>query len=184
MKLYVSDSDIIGHRILKMGNLKKFVEVESITLDSYMKKLNLDEKVNFIKIDVEGAKPKVLEGSKKILEKNNDLKIFTEFNREVIKKYGSKPDDMLLLLIKNKFQFFLPNYKTNSLSLCEKDTLLNSEELLKEIDDLKEQNKISESEFKTLQIKISIQFAENMVEKINTMKTTDPKKCQEIKICD
>ena len=132
MKLYVSDSDIVGHRIQQMGNSKKFVEVESVTLDEYMKKLNLEEKINFIKIDVEGAEPKVLEGSKNILEKNDNLKIFTEFNREVIKKYNSKPEDMLLLLIKNNFQFFLPNYKTNTLSLSEKDTLLNSNELLKE----------------------------------------------------
>ncbi len=115
-----------------MGNSKKFVEVESITLDEYMKKLNLEEKINFIKIDVEGAEPKVLEGSKNILEKNDNLKIFTEFNREVIKKYNSKPEDMLLLLTKNNFQFFLPNYKTNTLSFSEKDTLLNSNELLKE----------------------------------------------------
>jgi len=97
-----------------------------------MEKLNLDEKVNFIKIDVEGAELKVLEGAKKILEKNNKLKIFTEFNREIIKEYDSKPEDMLLLLTKNNFQFFLPNYKTNTLSLSDKDTLLNSAELLKE----------------------------------------------------
>ncbi len=132
MKLFVSDSDIVGHRIQQMGNLKKFIEVESITLDDYMKKLNLEKKINFIKIDVEGAEPKVLEGAKTILKENVKLKIFTEFNREVIKKYNSNPEDMLLLLTKNNFQFFLPDYKTNSLSLTEKDILLNSNELLKE----------------------------------------------------
>jgi FkbM family methyltransferase len=132
MKLFISDSDIVGHRIQQMGNFKKFIEVESVTLDEHMKKLNLDKKINFIKIDVEGAEPKVLQGAKKILEQNSKLKIFTEFNRDVIKKYDSNPEDMLLLLTKNKFQFFLPNYKTNSLSLSKKDVLLNSNDLLKE----------------------------------------------------
>ena len=132
MKLFVSDSGIVGHRIQKMGNLENFIEVESVTLDDYMKKLNLDKKVDFIKIDVEGAEPKVLDGAKTILKENVNLKIFTEFNREVIKKYNSDPEDMLLLLTRNNFQFFLPNYKTNSLSITTRDILLNSNELLKE----------------------------------------------------
>lgn len=132
MKLYLSDSGIVGHRIKQIENLEKCIEVESIILDDYMKKLNLDGKINFIKIDVEGAEHVVLKGSKKILEKNNHLKIFTEFNREEIKKYDSDPDEMLSLLINNDFHFFLPNYKTNTLSLCGKDILLTSDELLKE----------------------------------------------------
>ncbi len=132
MKLFVSDSGIVGHRIQKMGNFENFIEVESVTLDDYMKKLNLDKKVDFIKIDVEGAEPKVLDGAKTILKENVKLKIFTEFNREVIKKYDSDPEDMLLLLTRNNFQFFLPDYKTNSLSITKRDVLLNSNELLKE----------------------------------------------------
>jgi len=132
MKLYVSDSDIVGHRIQKMGTLKNFIEVESVTLDDYMEKLNLDKKVNFIKIDVEGAEPKVLEGSNKILEKNDQLKIFTEFNREVVKKYGIEPKEMIDLLYGNGFKIYLPNYRDNKINLTSANELLTSRETLLE----------------------------------------------------
>lgn len=132
MKLYVSDSDIVGHRIQKMGNLKNFVEVESVTLDDYMKKLNLDEKVNFIKIDVEGAESKVLQGSTKILKKHDHLKIFTEFNREVVKNYGTEPKKMIDLLYGNGFEIYLPNYRDNKINLTSANELLTSKETLLE----------------------------------------------------
>ena len=132
MNLFISDSDIVGHRIHKMGSLEKFVELESVTLDDYMKKLNLDKKVNFIKIDVEGVEPKVLEGSKKILENNIHLKIFTEFNREVVKKYGSEPKKMIDLLYEKGFKIYLPNYKKNKINLTNTNELLTSKEVLQE----------------------------------------------------
>ena len=132
MKLYVSNSDIVGHRIQQMRDLENFVEVESVTLDDYMKKLSLDDKVNFIKIDVEGFEPNVLEGSKKVLEKNNHLKIFTEFNREVVKKYGTEPKKMIDLLYEKGFEIYLPNYKENKINLTNADELLTSKETLLE----------------------------------------------------
>lgn len=132
IKLFIAEQGIVGHRIQQKTNSQKFIEMESIILDDYLKKLNLSDKINFIKIDVEGAEPKVLEGSKEILETSSNLKIFTEFNREDIKKYNYNPENILLLLSKNNFKFFLPNYKTNSISVTDKNTLLNSSELLKE----------------------------------------------------
>ena len=132
MKLFISDSDIVGHRIHKMGNLEKFIELESVTLDDYMKKLNLVSKVNFIKIDVEGAEPKVLEGSKKILENNNHLKIFTEFNRDVVEKYGEEPKKMIELLYRYNSKIYLPNYRQNKINLTHSNELLMSKEMLDE----------------------------------------------------
>jgi len=132
VKLFIAEQGIVGHRIQQKTDSQKFIEVESIILDNYLKNLNLSEKINFIKIDVEGAEVKVLEGSKIMIEKSDQLKIFTEFNREDIKKYDYNPEYLLSFLIKNKFNFFLPNYKTNTIIKTDKNTLLSSEELLKE----------------------------------------------------
>ena len=132
VKLFIAEKGIVGHRLQQKTDSQKFIEVESIILDNYLKNLNLSEKINFIKIDVEGAEVKVLEGSKIMIEKSDQLKIFTEFNREDIKKYDYNPEYLLSFLIKNKFNFFLPNYKTNTIIKTDKNTLLSSEELLKE----------------------------------------------------
>lgn len=131
-KLFLADTGIVGHHTNPLKNSTNFIEIDSTTLDDYLAKDSLSDKINFIKIDVEGGELQVLEGSKKILEKNKDLKIFTEFNRENIKEYDSSPEKMLNLMVKNNFQFYVPNYKKNKLSLTNEEILLNSTEFLKE----------------------------------------------------
>ena len=132
VKLFIAEHGIVGHRINQQKSSQKFIEVESIILDNYIKKLNLDSKINFIKIDVEGSEPKVLEGAKEIMQKSNQLKIFTEFNREFVKKYGIEPKEMIDLLYRNGFKIYLPNYKENKINLTNVNELLTSKETLLE----------------------------------------------------
>ena len=128
-KLFLANSGIVGHRISPTKNMKNFIEVDSIILDDYLEKNNLTNKINFLKIDVEGAEIKVLDGSKNTL-KNSPLKIFTEFNREVIKKSGMDPNQFLSLLSSYNFKFFLPNYKLNTVNETDIHELLFSEETI------------------------------------------------------
>ena len=132
VKLFIAEHGIVGHRINQQKSSQKFIEVESIILDNYIKKLNLDSKINFIKIDVEGSEPKVLEGAKGIMQKSNQLKIFTEFNRESVKEYGVEPKEMIDLLYRNGFKIYLPNYKENKINLTNVNELLTSKETLLE----------------------------------------------------
>ena len=132
VKLFIAEHGIVGHRINQQKSSQKFIEVESIILDNYIKKLNLDNKINFIKIDVEGSEPKVLEGAKEIMQKSNQLKIFTEFNRESVKEYGVEPKEMIDLLYRNGFKIYLPNYKENKINLTNVNELLTSKETLLE----------------------------------------------------
>ena len=132
VKLFIAEHGIVGHRINQEKSSQKFIEVESIILDNYIKKLNLDNKINFIKIDVEGSEPKVLEGTKEIIKKSNQLKIFTEFNREVVKEYGIEPKEMIDLFYRNGFKIYLPNYKENKINLTNVNELLTSKETLLE----------------------------------------------------
>ena len=132
VKLFIAEHGIVGHRINQQKSSQKFIEIESIILDNYIKKLNLDNKINFIKIDVEGSEPKVLEGAKEIMQKSNQLKIFTEFNREAVKKYSVEPKEMIDLLYRNGFKIYLPNYKENKINLTNVNELLTSKETLLE----------------------------------------------------
>ena len=132
VKLFIAEHGIVGHRITQQKSSQKFIEVESIILDNYIKKLNLDNKINFIKIDVEGSEPKVLEGAKEIMQKSNQLKIFTEFNREAVEEYGIEPKEMIDLFYRNGFKIYLPNYKENKINLTNVNELLTSKETLLE----------------------------------------------------
>ena len=64
-----------------------FVEVETITLDEFFR----DTKIDVIKMDIQGAEGLAIEGAKKILRNNNDLKILMEFWPDGLKSLGTNP---------------------------------------------------------------------------------------------
>jgi FkbM family methyltransferase len=61
------------------------VTVEAKKLDNILKELKIDT-INFMKIDVEGAEPEVLEGAEEFLRNNNIQKIIFESNEEAVKE--------------------------------------------------------------------------------------------------
>ena len=130
-KLFLANSGIVGHHTNPTIHNTNYIEVDSITLDDYLHENNLSEKINFLKIDVEGAEIKVLDGAKTIL-KNQDLKIFTEFNRKVIEKLDMDPKNFLSILTDNGFKLFLPNYKLNIIKETNVEELLTSDETILE----------------------------------------------------
>lgn len=61
------------------------VKVDIDTLDKIKKRLNLN-KINLIKIDVEGAEPNVLKGAQGILKKDKPKVVFEALNKECFKR--------------------------------------------------------------------------------------------------
>ncbi|MFN6462691.1 MAG: FkbM family methyltransferase [Nostoc sp. DedVER02] len=79
---------------------KKIVEisVETDLLDNILNnKLDSNQKVSFIKIDVEGAELQVLSGAKNIIKRDKPIIIF-EFGSVAADYYATKPDDIYNLL--------------------------------------------------------------------------------------
>ena len=109
--LYVSEK-AGSHRIYKPDNYVESLEIESISMDSYIEKNNI-KKINFIKIDVEGAELNVLQGIQKILDSNKHIILFTEFSPNQIKSCGLKPVDMINFLTNNKFKIYFTQIKNN-----------------------------------------------------------------------
>ena len=76
-----------------------------------------NSKVDFIKIDIEGGEYWALQGMRSILESNKDIKIFTEFNPNLLKKSNIKPKEYLDLLEKNNFKLFNIDNKKQELKI-------------------------------------------------------------------
>lgn len=70
------------------------IEVELKTLDEIIPE---SQKIDFVKIDVEGGEFDVLKGGKKILSKNKPTIIF-EFGKGASEFYGTKPNDIFEFL--------------------------------------------------------------------------------------
>lgn len=69
------------------------VEVESVTLDAYF---GADiPRIDVLKIDVEGSEAHVLRGARKVLERQEKILVFCEFNPPLLEFCGTRPLEFL-----------------------------------------------------------------------------------------
>jgi len=99
IKLYLHKNDKKQHSIYDSSNSRKSIEVESIRADNY-----IDEKVDFIKIDIEGAEGEAVLGMDDLLKKNEKIKIITEFSPCSLEKSSVGPKEFLELLLEHNFK--------------------------------------------------------------------------------
>lgn len=112
-KFYLNENDFSMHSMYSTEGTKKNIEIETIKLDGYFN----NNKVDFIKIDIEGGEYWALQGMRSILESNKNIKIFTEFNPNLLKKSNIKPKEYLDLLEKNNFKLFNIDDKKKELKI-------------------------------------------------------------------
>ncbi len=92
-------------RIMSLSFKKKFksFKIKTNTLDNFCKEKKI-KKIDILKIDVEGSELKVLEGSKKILDKTNIIQVEILQNKKNFDK------------IKNKVTILLKKYNFHKIS--------------------------------------------------------------------
>ncbi len=104
VKLYLCDINVEAHTLRECHddpefNEKRFVEVESVTLDGYFEDKN--SQINVIKIDCEGAEAAIISGADRIIRDNDKLKLFLEFWPSAIRKMGYSPEELAHKLLEN-----------------------------------------------------------------------------------
>lgn len=102
-KLYLSKYNKGAQTIYDKDDNSEFIEVESIRLNDYFKNNN---RVDFIKMDIEGAEDLAIRGMPLILKDNKNIKILTEFNPTALQYFSIRPEDYLKILTENSFTFF------------------------------------------------------------------------------
>ena len=123
--LYQSDNPGM-HRIFPQTKAKGQVQVELTSLDKYFIDSNLVDKINFIKIDVEGLEFSVLKGMENILKNNKKIKILFEFMPKNIMEAGFMPIELLNYLTLYDFKLYCIDEITEKLI-----HVSNNEEILK-----------------------------------------------------
>ena len=94
------------HRIFpQTEQAKSQVQVELTNLDNYFDS-DMTNKINFIKIDVEGLEFNVLKGMKNILKNSKKIKILFEFMPENTMEVGFTPIELLNYLTSNDFKLY------------------------------------------------------------------------------
>ena len=132
IKMYVTQNKgsssllqpIIGANEFWEGNplsTQKEVKVETITIDKYCEQHNI-ERIDILKIDVQGNELKVLQGAKRMLKEKRVSLIFTEISIAPNYKEQSEIDEVIKLLRENKyriFNFFKMKHKEGQLIECD-----------------------------------------------------------------
>lgn len=94
---------IEAYRLGRPGKVSS-IDIETVALDNYLKEKT--EKVNVMKIDIEGAEALAFSGMKEILARNKDIRIFLEFFPLLIEKMGNSPQEFIESLLKD-FNIFV-----------------------------------------------------------------------------
>ncbi len=92
--LYISAKLNVDHQTYETDEIRQKINVLSYRLDDYLK----NEKVDFIKMDIQGFEYHALLGMKNILRNNANIKIFMEFWPYGLIKAGSSPEKLLTFL--------------------------------------------------------------------------------------
>lgn len=86
-RLFLSEDNGGHHRICSSPEERKSIFVDTVTLDDFFKQKKVQ--INFIKMDIEGAEGRALEGMTQLLKKNRKVYLLTEFCPEVLELHGS-----------------------------------------------------------------------------------------------
>lgn len=104
LKLYLCKGNVGDNRIYDSHDGRPSIEIEAIRLDDYFKDNN--ERINFVKMDIQGAEGGAILGMSQLLEKNKTIKIVTEFWPTGLKKFGTEPEEYLQSLTRLRFKLY------------------------------------------------------------------------------
>jgi len=94
--LYVSDKLNVDHRAYATeGNARGALQVEMVALDDYFKP---GQRVDLLKLDVQGYELHALRGAKRIVNENKKIKVLLEFWPYGLKQAGVNWDELIEML--------------------------------------------------------------------------------------
>jgi FkbM family methyltransferase len=94
-------------------NIAEVVTVETKKMDQV---LGSGSRVDYVKIDVEGAEFKVLKGAETTIESNPDIKLLIEWNNEQFHRHGASPDEVIAFLKGKDLKPFTLDWRDGSAS--------------------------------------------------------------------
>lgn len=104
--LYLSTWNYGDNRLFEKPRDERDLEREKIQVDTIRLDEIVQEKINFIKIDVQGFEWQVIDGAKKLIDNNDDIRIIFEFTPQLLKLNGVKPEDFLYRLLEMDFNIY------------------------------------------------------------------------------
>ncbi len=93
VSFYVNSRNTGDNRLMDFSGSAKKIDVETVRLDDFFAEANTP--LNLIKMDIQGSEGLALSGMKKVILRNDNIKIISEFWPEEMGKYGVKYTEFL-----------------------------------------------------------------------------------------
>ena len=122
-KLYLSTGHSGDHRIYNTINKRKYIPIQTITIDNLTKN---EKQVDLIKMDIQGAEYLSISGMSRTIKKFPNVKIVSEFSPKLLTESGGKPDQFLDYFLSEGFSLKYFNEKSKNLSRTTKKELLEN----------------------------------------------------------
>ena len=107
IKIYTSKNLNVDHRTYKPDEYDQEFEIDAVSIDDFLFE-NLN-KIDFIKIDIQGFEMQAIKGLIKTLNSNTNIKIISEFWPYGLRKSGSSVSEYFNFLDDNGFNCYLLN---------------------------------------------------------------------------
>lgn len=124
-KLYLCEQNKGMHRVYNSVFCNDSIDIDLVRLDDYFP----HEKINFIKIDIEGAEYHAIQGMQNLLNRNRDVKLLTEFSPAASLENGIDSSDYVKILVDLGFNIY---------SIGENIELINIDKLNEQLTIVKE----------------------------------------------
>jgi FkbM family methyltransferase len=122
LKLYLSEENKGDHRIYASGEDRPSIEIAAVALDDYF--VNNPAEVNFIKMDVQGAEGRVMQGMERLLKRCSACQIIFEFWPLGMRRAGDEAKDVVKQLIRHGFTIHLIDEPQKRVLAVEPERLL------------------------------------------------------------
>jgi len=115
IKIYTSKNLNVDHRTYKPEEYDREIEIDAISMEDYF---DVNVKVDFIKIDIQGFEMEAMKGMHTLLKANHHIKMISEFWPYGLRKAGSSVSDYYNFLKNMNFNIeLLKEDKLEPLSL-------------------------------------------------------------------
>lgn len=104
IRLHLSPNHMADHRTYDSGDGRAWVDLQSVRLDDYFN--DYEGRIDFIKMDVQGAEAGIIEGAHTLLLRNKDVRLIMEYDTALLRAAGADPQSPLRFLHELGFAFY------------------------------------------------------------------------------
>ncbi|MGZ4090927.1 MAG: FkbM family methyltransferase, partial [Bacteroidia bacterium] len=104
LKVYKSKLLNVDHRTYPVNNYDSIEEIEAITIDDLIEEKKID-KVDFIKIDIQGYELSAFKGMQKLLQSSSNLQVIAEYWPHGFKRAGTSGIEFFDFFEKAGYEF-------------------------------------------------------------------------------